>query len=65
MCSHGFEFAFPKTAVAQGSHKVTLTIADHLDGTIVTLGHGAGGTGKAFQRCFEDGKVIACSPDLW
>ena len=64
MCSHGFEIALPKTAVAHGSHKITLTIADHLDGTIVTLGHGIGGKAKAFERCFENGKVVACSPGV-
>jgi|EP01046_Picozoa_sp_COSAG06_P037396 hypothetical protein len=63
VCRHGFEFALPETAVAEGSHKITLTIADHLDGTIVTLGHGVG-SAVGFERCFEGGKVVACPPDL-
>jgi hypothetical protein len=52
---HGFELSLPEKAVSQGYHKLSLTIADHLDGTTVTLGSGAG-----YARCFEDGKVVAC-----
>ena len=52
---HGFELSLPRAAVSHGYHELSLTIADHLDGTIVTLGHGAG-----YEVCFGDGKVVAC-----
>lgn len=57
---HGFDFHLPRKAVAEGSHKITLTIADHADGTIVALPAGAS---PPFARCFEAGKVVGCGPD--
>ena len=55
LISHGFEVSLPVKAVSQGYHKLSLTIADHLDGTIIKLGSGAG-----YERCFEGGKVVTC-----
>ena len=55
----GFVFSLPKAAIAEGSHEIRMTIADHLDGTVVTLGNKV-----ATRHCFVDGAPHACSPDM-